>query len=135
MINTTPRMMLPVKSSTIPAITRTTAAIHKMKVMSRFMHPAYPRLLRFTPAPARINQRSTTSAPKRCYPDERDEELCWRARRRARRDDYRTSGDDAQPFGLPSSSTGVRTVSRRCWWGKGMAHGKTTRKARRRGHD
>jgi hypothetical protein len=45
-------MMLPVKSSTIPAITRTTAAIHKMKVMSRFMHPAYPRLLRFTPAPA-----------------------------------------------------------------------------------
>src|SRR5215207_4995131 len=49
-INTMPRMMLPVKSSTIPTITRTTAAIHKMKLISRVMAPAYPRLLRLTPA-------------------------------------------------------------------------------------
>src|SRR5215204_6258218 len=41
-------MMLPVKSSTIPAITRTTAAIHKTKLMSRFMALCYPALPRLT---------------------------------------------------------------------------------------
>jgi hypothetical protein len=38
MTNTTPKMMLPVTSRTIPRMTRTTATTHQMKAMA----PCYP---------------------------------------------------------------------------------------------